>query len=172
MNADLRSTTVNAQWSGPDIPGVDLAGAADSISGIAIEIRWNGLAFTLQLADGPAIDVSAGGSFTLACSVSTISVNVTPAALPPAGRTRQVWLSAEVWNHAIFRYASVFKEVRHEGDEMYVEIKTEILGNRDTPFPPEAAGTVNRTYTYRIEYNSLGETTTNRAKWGIPASPG
>lgn len=171
MNADLRNDQVGASWSTSAtgsklrIPGVRLLSVGMSQSGIQLEVSWDHSTSTLKLYDGVPINVSKGGAFTLSCSVSKIIVQVTPSLLPKSDRKGYVDLSTEVWNHAIFKYISVFKEVPNEGNEMYIEIRTTITGNCDTPFPPGADSTVKRTYTYRIMYNSMGEATINRQKW-------
>jgi len=175
LTVNLRNDRVLVKWKSDQymIPGIELLGAnanSGDNSGFITTLTWDKLAGTLQFHNGSPMAVSGDSMAFLESSIGTLIVQITRADLPTTSRTEKVYLSTEIWNHAIFRYVAHFREVEDEGDEKYIEIEMIVYGNRDTgdgdiPFPPENDSVVDRHYTYRLTYDGTGETTDVRSNW-------
>lgn len=169
LNADLRSTFIALKWMKiggivQDIPGVALDSGDLDVNALH-KVEWNKTASTLTFSGGTPTTVAGDGIYLLLSGSSSLMVTVTVASLPAADKTGYVDASVEVWNHAIFKYEAQFKEEENDNDEKYVEIETEITGNRDTPFPPSATSAVTRKFTYRLTYDGSGKPTTTKQNW-------
>jgi hypothetical protein len=169
LNADLRNDKVGLRWhkvAGVEqkINGVTLR-KANCSSGHTAQLKWDSTASTLKLHDGSAVAIPSNGTYTLSCSFGVITVSVNKTLLPASNATGRIRFFVEVWNHAIYKYVATFKEEQNENDVKYVEIEMKITGNRDTPFPPSETSTVGRKFTYRLSYNSSGDTIRDKQNW-------
>lgn len=170
MNANLRNDRVLIRWYRPGgveqkISGVALLKANSASGWGPAQLKWNYVASTLKLHDGSAVAIPSNGTYALSCSFGFITVSVNKALLPTSNTTGRIRFSVEVWNHAIYKYVATFKEEPNDNNEKYVEIDMKIIGNKDTPFPPSETATVSRKYTYRLTYNSSGDTIHDKENW-------